>query len=101
MFIDLGAADGNTFDSFLSNGYGPVKNCPHGGDWQAILVEAFFLWILIDFWYRPLEKVEGSGINGVSSTGYISSLYQKYPKDSWTMFALLPCSVDWSQIESS
>lgn len=39
VFIDLGAADGNTFDSFLANGYGPVKNCPHR-QWQAILVEA-------------------------------------------------------------
>ena len=40
VFIDLGAADGNTFDNFLADGYGPVKNCPHGGDWEAILVEA-------------------------------------------------------------
>ena len=40
IFIDLGAADGNTFDSFLADGYGPVSNCPHGGDWEAILVEA-------------------------------------------------------------
>mmetsp|Transcript_33456 Transcript_33456/g.53579 ORF Transcript_33456/g.53579 Transcript_33456/m.53579 type:complete len:252 (-) Transcript_33456:47-802(-) len=40
VFIDLGAADGNTFDSFLANGYGPVKNCPRHGEWQAILVEA-------------------------------------------------------------
>ena len=40
VFIDLGAADGNTFDSFLADDYGPVGNCPHGGDWEAILVEA-------------------------------------------------------------
>jgi len=40
LFIDLGAANGNTFQSFLSNGYGPVKDCPNGGDWHAILVEA-------------------------------------------------------------
>ena len=40
IFIDLGAADGNTFDSFIANDYGPVKNCPHGGEWEAILVEA-------------------------------------------------------------
>ncbi|OLP78532.1 hypothetical protein AK812_SmicGene41285 [Symbiodinium microadriaticum] len=40
VFIDLGAADGNTFDNFLADGYGPVSNCPHGGDWEAILVEA-------------------------------------------------------------
>lgn len=39
VFIDLGAANGNTFDTFLQNGYGPVKNCPNG-EWEAILVEA-------------------------------------------------------------
>lgn len=40
VFIDLGAADGNTFDKFLKDGYGPVGNCPSGGDWSAVLVEA-------------------------------------------------------------
>lgn len=40
LFIDLGAADGNTFRSFLSDGYGPVKDCPSGGSYEAILVEA-------------------------------------------------------------
>jgi FkbM family methyltransferase len=40
IFIDLGAADGNTFEDFLNNKYGPVQNCPHGGDWEAYLVEA-------------------------------------------------------------
>lgn len=40
VFIDLGAADGNTFWKFIHNGYGPVANCPNGGDWEAILVEA-------------------------------------------------------------
>lgn len=39
MFIDLGAADGNSFKSFLNNGYGPVANCP-SGQWEALLVEA-------------------------------------------------------------
>jgi len=39
LFIDLGAADGNTFQSFLHNGYGPVASCP-SGEWHAILVEA-------------------------------------------------------------
>jgi len=39
IFIDLGAANGDTFRTFLSDGYGPVKNCNHG-DWEAILVEA-------------------------------------------------------------
>jgi FkbM family methyltransferase len=41
IFIDLGAANGNTFESFLNNGYGEVKNCAHmTGDYEAFLVEA-------------------------------------------------------------
>jgi len=40
IFIDLGAAGGNTFQSFINNGYGPVANCPSGGQWEAWLVEA-------------------------------------------------------------
>ncbi|CAE7251274.1 unnamed protein product [Symbiodinium necroappetens] len=39
IFIDLGAADGNTFAKFLENDYGPVKNCP-SGKWEAFLLEA-------------------------------------------------------------
>lgn len=39
VFIDLGAADGNTFRQFLNNDYGPVANCP-SGKWEAYLVEA-------------------------------------------------------------
>jgi len=39
IFIDLGAADGNTFKDFLANKYGPVANCP-SGQWEATLVEA-------------------------------------------------------------
>jgi len=40
VFIDLGAAGGNTFNSFLNNKYGPVANCANNGDWEAFLVEA-------------------------------------------------------------
>mmetsp|Transcript_67059 Transcript_67059/g.106139 ORF Transcript_67059/g.106139 Transcript_67059/m.106139 type:complete len:292 (-) Transcript_67059:205-1080(-) len=40
IFIDLGAADGNTLQKFVSGGYGPVGNCPSGGQWEATLVEA-------------------------------------------------------------
>lgn len=39
IFIDLGAADGNTFSYFLKDGYGPISKCP-SVDWSAILVEA-------------------------------------------------------------
>lgn len=40
IFIDLGAADGNSFRSFLGDGYGSVAQCPGGGAWEAYLVEA-------------------------------------------------------------
>mmetsp|Transcript_36430 Transcript_36430/g.68135 ORF Transcript_36430/g.68135 Transcript_36430/m.68135 type:complete len:291 (-) Transcript_36430:77-949(-) len=42
VFIDLGAADGNTFKVFLEDGYGAVSNCTENGPgaWEAILVEA-------------------------------------------------------------
>jgi FkbM family methyltransferase len=40
LFIDLGAADGNSFGEFMSGKFGPVENCPSGGQWEAILVEA-------------------------------------------------------------
>lgn len=42
VFIDLGAADGNTFNVFMGNGYGNLANCTaNGADaWEAILVEA-------------------------------------------------------------
>lgn len=39
IFIDLGAADGNTLAKFLEDGYGEVKNCP-SNTWEAYLVEA-------------------------------------------------------------
>lgn len=40
VFIDLGAADGNTFRSFKASKYGTLSTCPSGGQWQATLVEA-------------------------------------------------------------
>jgi len=40
IFIDLGAADGNTFWTFMKGGAGPVEHCPSGGQWEAYLVEA-------------------------------------------------------------
>lgn len=39
VFIDLGAADGNTFQFFMKDGYGLKSQCP-SQDWSAILVEA-------------------------------------------------------------
>lgn len=40
VFIDLGAGGGKDLDRFANNTYGPVSNCPNGGDWEAILIEA-------------------------------------------------------------
>jgi FkbM family methyltransferase len=40
IFIDLGAANANSFQQFLAGHYGPVANCPSGGQWEAYLVEA-------------------------------------------------------------
>lgn len=39
VFIDLGAADGNSFGAFLKDSYGPVAKCP-SMEWSAVLVEA-------------------------------------------------------------
>lgn len=39
IFIDLGAANGNTLQDFVSGKYGPLANCP-SGQWEATLVEA-------------------------------------------------------------
>jgi len=39
IFIDFGAAHGNTFEAFLRNSFGNVSNCP-SGQWEAVLVEA-------------------------------------------------------------
>lgn len=40
IFIDLGAANANTFHQFLNGDYGPIQDCPSGGKWEAYLVEA-------------------------------------------------------------
>lgn len=39
VFIDLGAANGNTLQDFVNGKYGPLANCP-SGQWEATLVEA-------------------------------------------------------------
>jgi FkbM family methyltransferase len=43
IYVDLGAADGNTLTPFLRDKYGPVANCgsaENPGDYEAFLVEA-------------------------------------------------------------
>jgi len=54
IFIDLGAADGNTFRAFMDGTYGPLSNCPSGGKWEATLVEAN------PRFDAPLKKTEGT-----------------------------------------
>jgi len=43
IFVDLGAADGNSLTPFLEGKYGPIANCgsaENPGDYEAFLVEA-------------------------------------------------------------
>jgi len=39
IFIDLGAGDGAGLRQLVKGGFGPLANCPSGGQWEAILVE--------------------------------------------------------------
>lgn len=63
VFIDLGAANGNTFDFFMKDGYGKVGNCP-SVQWSAVLVEAN------PRFDTPLAAIgkEHSNVNVLSST---------------------------------
>jgi len=40
VFIDLGAAGGDTFQKFMNNGFGHAKKCNNQDDWEAFLIEA-------------------------------------------------------------
>eukprot|EP00928_Gymnodinium_smaydae_P093435 TRINITY_DN775_c0_g2_i1.p1 TRINITY_DN775_c0_g2~~TRINITY_DN775_c0_g2_i1.p1 ORF type:complete len:274 (-),score=73.01 TRINITY_DN775_c0_g2_i1:88-909(-) len=62
IFIDLGAADGNSFASFLSDKYGPVANCPNG-QYEAWLVEAN------PGFSAKLQAVQGQHPNQVHALG--------------------------------
>eukprot|EP00933_Yihiella_yeosuensis_P068095 TRINITY_DN733_c0_g1_i3.p1 TRINITY_DN733_c0_g1~~TRINITY_DN733_c0_g1_i3.p1 ORF type:complete len:260 (+),score=73.21 TRINITY_DN733_c0_g1_i3:140-919(+) len=64
IFIDLGAADGNTFDEFIADDYGPVENCPSGGKWEALLVEAN---PIFSKKLKAIEKNMGGGKGTVKS----------------------------------
>lgn len=65
IFIDLGAANGNTFEDFTNNRYGEVKNCAYGtGDYEAFLVEAN------PRFEKPLKAIEQANkkVHAYSST---------------------------------
>lgn len=51
VFIDLGAADGNTLKDWVAGKYGPLANCPNK-QWEASLVEANPLFD------KPLKQME-------------------------------------------
>lgn len=80
IFIDLGAAGGNTLETWLADGYGPVKNCPHGGDWEAFLVEAN---PQFDSKLQALERNLGGKVHSMASTA-------AYTCESTTTFSIDP-----------
>jgi len=61
LFVDLGAADGNTYKQFLEGAYGDTKNCPSDGSYQAILVEAN------PTFQKPLQELEAGSEGRVKS----------------------------------
>jgi len=61
LFVDLGAADGNTYKQFLEGAYGDTKNCPSNGSHQAILVEAN------PIFQKPLQELETGSEGRVKS----------------------------------
>jgi len=79
IFIDLGAAGGNTLETWMQDGYGPVKNCPHG-DWEAFLVEAN-----PDFSNKlnALQRNLGGKVHSLASTA-------AYTCDGTTTFSIDP-----------
>jgi len=40
VFLDLGAGDGAELRQLTKGGFGPLGDCPGGGQWEAVLVEA-------------------------------------------------------------
>mmetsp|Transcript_81046 Transcript_81046/g.147899 ORF Transcript_81046/g.147899 Transcript_81046/m.147899 type:complete len:290 (+) Transcript_81046:106-975(+) len=80
VFIDLGAADGNTFNVFMNNGYTNLANCTAGGAdaWEAILVEANPRFV------QPLTAEAGK------YPGKVTALHSTaaYMCEGWTSFFL-------------
>lgn len=64
VFIDLGAAHGNTFNAFMNNEYGPVASCPNG-QWSAVLVEAN---PRFDAQLSAIGQQRGGSVNVLKST---------------------------------
>lgn len=67
-------------ETWMQDGYGPVKNCPHGGDWEAFLVEAN-----PDFSNKlnALQRNLGGKVHSMASTA-------AYTCDGTTTFSIDP-----------
>mmetsp|Transcript_9272 Transcript_9272/g.15951 ORF Transcript_9272/g.15951 Transcript_9272/m.15951 type:complete len:290 (+) Transcript_9272:106-975(+) len=93
VFIDLGAADGNTFNVFMNNGYTNLANCTAGGAdaWEAILVEANPKFV------QPLTA------EAVKYPGKVAALHSTaaYMCEGWTSFFLDTVNADQNNWGSS
>mmetsp|Transcript_79937 Transcript_79937/g.138545 ORF Transcript_79937/g.138545 Transcript_79937/m.138545 type:complete len:290 (+) Transcript_79937:101-970(+) len=93
VFIDLGAADGNTFNVFMNNGYTNLANCTAGGAdaWEAILVEANPKFV------QPLTAEAGK------YPGKVAALHSTaaYMCEGWTSFFLDTVNADQNNWGSS
>jgi len=68
IYVDLGAADGNSYKPFLEGKFGPVENCgttENPGDFEAFLVEAnpFF-----DVTLQQLSNTGKGKVHAMNST---------------------------------
>lgn len=81
VFIDLGAADGNSFKFFQNGDFGPIANCANG-QWEAILVEAN------PRFDAPLKQLETQFPAGVfaktSSAAYMCDAHTSFFLDTVT-----------------
>jgi len=93
IFIDLGAADGNTFNVFMNNGYTNLANCTASGAdaWEAILVEANPKFV------QPLTAEAGK------YPGKVAALHSTaaYMCEGWTSFFLDTVNADQNNWGSS
>jgi len=81
IYIDLGAADGNTYAPFLQGKFGPVENCgttENPGDFEAFLVEAN------PFFDAALQQLSDAGKGRVHAMNSIAA----YMCDASTTFWL-------------
>lgn len=81
IYIDLGAADGNSYQPFLEGKFGPVENCgttENPGDFEAFLVEAN------PFFDATLQQLSDTGMGRVHAMNSTAA----YMCDAATTFFL-------------